>query len=817
MSIDRQSGESARASGSQHVGIFLVSAATLLLQVVLTRVFSFAIWYHFAFLVIALALLGFGASGSVAAVWRGLARLSTAGVTATSAALAAAGIVLITVVVHYVPFDPFDILEEPIEVVYWLSYVAAVAIPFFFAGLTLTVILSRRSAQAGTLYCASLVGSGVGCIVFPWAMELLGGEMLLAACSALFCAAALCFCARKRLVWGAALLAVTACSAGVAWRLDFRPCASKAATMFETKHNAERIHSKWSPVFRTDVYRFPDPTMTWLVEGGRRYDGPRPSWQVVVHDGDACAPMLHAHVPPEDMEVLRQHLFALPYQLRPGGKVFIAGVGAGRDVMAALANGAGHIDGVELDPHTLDLLCGEYSEYVGHLCHRDNVNLIVGEARSELRRSRETYDVLQFTGVDTVSSIAAGAYMLSENYIFTIEAFHEYFDRMNDDGLLCLIMPEVAGPYGTARMAPRLCASVAAALEERGVSDPWRHCVVLANCPPEVPQDVFATPSVVVKKQPFTAEELEQIRAFADYNMFPAWHFPGEEIDSSTSKILRFSPEERRRYVDGFDLNLTPVRDDKPFFTHFYKWRGLFSKREMTMGIYLSATGNVVLLGSLVICVVASLIIIVLPVLIARRREERRAPVPVAHLLYFCAIGLGFMFVEITLIQRLVMFLGYPTYSLTITLFALLTFAGFGSLLSRNISTRTAAPMIVLYGCLATLLVVYALAGDALLAAFMHLSLTARAFLAVAAIAPLGLMLGMFFPVGIRDLGERQPSAVPLAWAANGSCSVIATILTLIVAITFGFRFVFLCAVGLYLVAAVCFHRTRDRGTAGSA
>ena len=792
-----------------HFGVFLVSAATLLLEINLTRIFSYTIWYHFAFIVIAVALLGFGASGSVLTVWRGLSAIPPRKVLAWAAAASALGVAVILFVITQVPFNPFQILTDPSEIGPGLVYLFVVAIPFFFAGMTTAVALRSYPQRAGSLYFANLLGSGLGCLAFVWLMDWFGAAHLSGICAALYGTGALCFSERRTARLGLALVLAVGLTEFTAVSFTFTPCASKLAAKFEAEHSGEIIHSKWSAVFRTDVYDFPSPD---IMRGksygsfgmGSGFDGVRPSLRFIAHDGDACAVMMNCEGAPEDMELFRHHLLGVPYQLRPGGRVFIGGVGGGIDVLAALANGAGEIDGIELDPNTVEVIRDLYPDYVGNLCSKANVDIRAGDARGMLNRSKKQYDVVQYNGVDTIASAAAGAHLLNESYLYTIEAFGEYFDHLAPNGLLSMSAVDFGGQSEMPRMLPRFCSVVASALERRGVSNPAACCVTIATGM----SDTLLLGTVLAKTQPFSKAELDQVRAYAEREGFAFWHLPDEEIETVSSTILRLDPASRASYFADQYLDFSAPTDDKPFFMHFYKWRSLWSHFSLKHR-YMGATGNIVLLGGLAFSVLASLCFIVIPAYWHARRQTARPQSSKADIVYFCAIGLGFMFLEIGLIQQLVLFLGYPTYSLTVTLFSVLTFAGVGSYLSRKVRLHSAKPIWLLFGLLAAVTVLYLLFGATALRSLMHLPLPLRVGIAITAILPVGLLLGTFFPLGIRDLGGRNSDAVPLAWAANGSCSVIGIMLAVILATAVGFRNVFVLALLLYLVAATMFHTTR--------
>lgn len=808
--------ETPRAGAHIHAGVFLVSMGLLLLEIALTRVYSYTIWYHFAFITIAVALLGFGASGSVLALWQRKRTISVERVIPWTALLAGAGVIVVLQILYNVPFDPFDLMTDAKQTPLGLLYIGSATIPFFFAGMTIALALNAYTKQSSTLYGVDLLGAGFACILFPWILLTWGAPNAVRIACLLMCASAIVF---TRLRYAAVIVSAVLV-VGCAWAsvgLDLNTCKSKVMSFLVQSRPNQVLFSKWSTVFRTEVIDvlYTPNTPNWnygYIGASKSYRGPRPDWLVIAHDGDALATMMRSEDGSGVFPVLRSHTMAFPYQFQTSARVFVGGVGGGADIAAALSNGAVHVDGAELDPITARVLCEDFADYGGRLCDRDDVNVVVGDTRNVLTRMEGQYDVIQITGVDTLSSTLAGAHLLNENYVYTVEAVHQYFDRLGDKGLLSFHAMEMTGDPLPPTRVPRYASIIAQALNERGIEDPARHCIALSMY---MWRDSVAVVSLIARLTPFSEEELSTARAFADKNRFGFWHFPGESIDTSTSIILRSNPEDRAAFYRDSRLDLSPTTNDRPFFFHFHKWRNL-PTRKTFLPNFLFPTGNIVLIGALVVAVVGCIVLIILPAMLAVRGHEGADRISPWHLAYFSGIGMGFMFLEIGLIQRLVQFLGHPTYSLTVTLCALLIFAGVGSLLSSRTPANSPRTVWILFlGLCLVLLAGWFFAGVAL-ERWLTSPLTVRIAMTVAAIAPLGVVLGMFFPIGLRALSDRLSYAVPLAWAANGSCSVLGTVLAVILATIFGFRMTMLFAVLLYLFAAVSFQMTHRRGVAES-
>ncbi|HRK34044.1 MAG TPA: hypothetical protein PLJ47_05555 [Candidatus Hydrogenedentes bacterium] len=788
-------------------GIFVVAAATLLMEVALTRIFSYTIWYHFAFITIAVALMGFGASGSIASLWPGFVTRGRA-VLAWTALMSALGVFIVLYTASRSTFDPMWIVQHPIEIVRFAICVIAVTVPFFFAGLTVSLILARYPRQSGLLYGADLAGAALGCALLPLLLPPLEGAGVLTACAALFILGSLLLAPFPSRVYYGVLAVVVFASLFQPWNLEFTPSKSKQYRMLVSSREHQVVYDRWTSVFRTEVAKFPVPRTSRGISYGswglsEKFDGTLPYCTFILHDGGAAA-TIHTFESDEDIEKFyTTHMLGLPYRFKPGARVCIGGVGGGVDVVSALTNGAQSVLGIELDPSTAHVITGPLSHLTNDRLVDPRVKIEVGDARSVIRRSNEKFDVINLTAVDTITAVAAGAHLLSESYLYTVDAVTDFFDHLAPNGILCLATSDTSGHFGPPRMIPRLAATIAEALSARGVENPSSHVLVVVD---DKKDTLFV--SILAKAEPFTAEEFAQYDAYVHDNGFKYWHDGRSPGEVTTSRILAANEAERAEVLRNEKMLLHAVTDDQPFFFSFYRWRDLFENPLVSGAVevsYLGPTGDIVLLLALATTLTLSILIIVIPSSIARRRAKTsRLAVP--DLLFFCAIGLGFMMFEIPLMQRLVLFLGYPTYSLSVVLFSLLLATGAGSFLTRNIGPTSNKTLWIGFACLLAISLFNLLFGDALLLRLLHLPLAARIAITVITILPLGILLGIYFPLGIRALGNRNPAWVPLAWAANGTCSVVGIFIALILAMNIGFRWTFLCALALYAIATLSFH-----------
>lgn len=438
----------------------------------------------------------------------------------------------------------------------------------------------------------------------------------------------------------------------------------------------------------------------------------------------------------------------------------------------------------------------DHADFAGHIYDRPDVTMIAGEGRSTLRHSAVEYDLIQMTGVDTLAALSTGAYVLSESYLYTTEAMQEFLDHLTPDGLLSVVVADLSGGFGFPRHTMRQLSLFLETLEQRGIQDPAQHIAVIASAE-GVPQV-----SMLLKKSAFTREEVQRLQEFAEQMAFTVLALPGVSTDSIHSTYLRTPREERAAFLSKIPLILTPTTDDNPFFFNFYRWRNLGkSHSEIDVGHTL-ATGQVILALILVFSIALSVLLILVP-LFAFQRQGLRTDGRWGFVLFFLAIGLGFIFIEISFIQKFVLFLGYPTYSLTVVLFSLLTYSGIGSFLTARMKRRPEDRFPLLFAGLTTVSVLYVFLLPSFFRAFLGSPFALRVLIASVVLAPLGLVMGMFFPSGIQIVRRTNVAFVPWAWGINGCASVVATVLAVILAMSYGFRFITFLALAIYLVGVL--------------
>jgi spermidine synthase len=768
-------------------GLGLTSFAALLLELALTRLFSVVLFYHFAFLAISIALLGLGAGGVFAYLSKN--RLAKAGTRTLAARLCIDSAILIFIALEVVLHVPVFLMVTGRNFLHLTAIYVVSALPFFLTGIQFSVIFARETRHISRLYAADLGGGALACLAVVPLLNWIGGPNTILAAAVVMAAAAVVWAvssAARNIAGGLLVLFVILIAANHSNRLiDI----VYAKGVFRNPKWVE--FARWNALSRVEVDR----------QGEAR---------AIVIDADASTFIMNCDLAKWHGSQWESDLMSAPPALanvlRPHGEFAIIGPGGGVDVLRAVANGSPSVTGIEINPIIANtIMRGRYADYALHLYERPEVHIHVTDGRSYLRSTPQQFDVVQMTLVDTWASTAAGAFALSENNLYTVQAFREYFEHLKPDGMIAITRWEFRQP----REALRVVSVAMEALHSLGVANPARNFIVAS----EGPLNEDGIPVVVLaKKTAFTAEEEAAVRAhFDEYDELDPLYLPSQAATGQTGHNPfgdLIASNDPYGFAQGYAYNVSPVTDDAPFFFFTLKAGQILGPAGPRHGIDWKVNlGVLVLILVLVISVVAVLGFLILPLAL---RTGRQSPLP---LLYFVAVGLGYILVEIAFIQRFVLFLGHPTYALTVVIFLLMLSSGAGSLFSRRWLPRTEMAWMPL------VLVILALIADVFLLpralpAWVGLAFNYRLLVSGALLAPLGFVMGMPFPTGLRALAARPvvdvPSgatgadnAVEWAWAMNAAASVLGSVLAMVIAIQFGLTATLACGVAAYLVALV--------------
>ena len=911
-------------------GIFCLGLSVIMFEIALTRVFAIMMWHHFTYMVISIGLLGFGASGSLLTA-TGMGRKEGGAERALVWTSLAYGlsVVLAFCFTTFVRIDSLSVWQRPENALALFLIYLIVFVPFLLGGLGIGLALTRFSKIVNKLYFADLVGSAVGASLSVLALKAFGSSaaVVIAGCFGLLAAFCFSFTTPRRyfvlsvpgLIVGLwLLLGFTGISpmlvAKMEWRVPYA-VGKEAATV-------ERLleDMKFQGLIADDVELVKMPSATAEVEVGPSIRGApmiggdmgMVDWDNIVaravgQDGTAPTMLYEGASDLAKFPFLDDTQAASAYVVhkasgRGGQKSMVIGVGGGVDVLVALANGASHVTAVELNTAMIEMVTERYDDYLGGLFTTgplaDKIDLVNSEGRAWLRSHDDKYDVIQMSGVDSYTALSGGAYTLSESYLYTIEAVQDFYEHLNEDGIVCYSRFMLRAP-STARETLRLANIAVEGLRAAGVAEPEKHVCVLRGG--------LDWASTMIKQSPFTSAEVAALREFARKEAFVgvvydpllgrhdaietlpehfsvllpairdplagasanagdrdaairAWFVAASEVAKGKAvskellpasvrgqrvadvmlqlltdltpqirsqasyikntirdfrELLTSSREGKEFFYAEYPFDVRPATDDAPFFFNFYKWSGLFSGRGASGGDgifnYHSEfpIGHFVLGISMVQILALAALLIFMP-LRKLRASGVRTPGTGRIFLYFAALGLGFMLFEIALMQKLVIFLGHPTYALSVVLTSLLASAGLGSLWSGRIKQiRREHLVLIMLGVLAVV-AANVLFVNFLLPELLGLALWLRVLIVVAMLVPTGLVLGMPFPSGIRVVEQMCPHLIPWGWAINAFFSVFGSIFCIVLSMAIGFSNVFYVAAGVYVVGLLFMKTSSD-------
>ena len=783
--------------------IALLSAAALGYEVLLLRLFAIIQWHHFAYLVISVALLGFGAAGTFVTLGRD--RLLPA--YPASFALAAASFAVATVssfaVAERVRFNALEILWDPSQFLGLAAIYLLLFIPFFFAATALCLAFARFDGEIPRLYCADILGAGLGSLallivlffIYPNdALRFIAGLGL--AASALVLRPAV-----PRLTVVLVLAAITCPWLLPAGATRLLPSEYKDLSQALEVREARVVAERTSPLGVVTVVESPFAPVRYAPGLSlNAAAGPPPQLGLFV-DGQAAGAVTRFDGNLASLAYLADTTSALPYHLLHRPKTLILGAGGGSDVWQALYHGAREVAAVELNGQLTDLVQGELAAFSGRPFSAPGVRLYVAEARGFVAHSRESFDLIQVALLDSFGTSAAGLGALTESTLYTVEALDAFLERLTPNGLLAFTRWVSLPP----RDSLRLFATVIAVLERKGKTETGRHLAMIRG---------WSTTTLLVKNGTFTTTDLAAIKDFCQQRSFDIVHAPGlsaqeanrfnilerDDLFAGTSALL--GPN-RQEFMERYKFNLTPATDNQPYFFHFFKWRTLAEMLTIRSGGALPPLdwGYPILVMALGQAVLASFLFILLPLALAKTRQAFAvAPVALRRRVacYFFALGLGFMGIEIPFLHRFSLFLSHPLYAAAVVLAAFLVFAGLGARFSARLASATRWPFVAI----AAISLAYLLVLPSFLAGLMGLAQGLKMVIAMLLIAPLAFCLGMPFPLGLTAVAARAAPLLPWAWSINGFASVVATMLATLLSIHWGYSTVVVLAVALYGLAA---------------
>ena len=817
------------------LSVALIAGSIIAYEITLVRLFSIAQWHHFAHMIISLALLGFGASGTVISLtqhWLTGGRW-TSDVAAQRfhnayticGLLYSISVVACFVVHQYVPFNPLMLVWQPSQALSIFALYLILSIPFFFGAACIGLALLQFAENVDRLYFFDLFGSGIGALGVIVMMYLIPPAQNLTLISAIgLCGVLIAnWGSRGAQHWRRIVLIIGFAVAFIGYLL-FNPISIKISPYKGLSSvlnfpDAQILNERHSPlgvlhVVRSDLIR----TVPGLSLNTQH---PLQQQLGIFTDADAITAITNFRGDLSKLGYLGDTTSALAYHLLEPPRVLVLGAGGGGDILNALYHDAVSVDAVELNPQVLELVTKEHGDFAGHIYALGSpypVRVHVAEARGFVRATPKRYDLIQIALLDSVSASAAGTHALSESYLYTVESIIDLYQHLMPGGVISITRWLKTPP----RDMIRLFATTVEALESIDGAVPAQQLAMIRG---------WRTGTLLIKKGSFHTADQAKIQDFCRARSFDVAYYPqmpeteanhynqlGEPIYFRAAQAILSN--DRKQFYEGYPFSIRPTTDNRPYFFQFLRFDSLV---QMVRTVGRSAIpfiewGYLLLIATLIQAIIAGLILILIPLFFLKRQDtlpttdnSRFATWRVFS--YFLSLGVGFMFIEMSFIQKFLLLLANPTYAVAVVLCAFLLFAGLGSLFSlklRRLERLRRHPTAVAIGMLSILALVYLQLLPPIFHRFLASSDALKITVSIGLIAPLAFFMGMPFPLGIDWLQRHQPHLIAWAWGINGYASVVSAILATCLAIAFGFNIVILLAVGAYLIGG-CVHFRMDR------
>jgi hypothetical protein len=746
-------------------GIFLIALSGLVLEVSITRIFSAAIWYHFAFVAVSVALVGLGASGLV--VQHRVKKLK--GKWAENLTIYSAWGIAI-----FIPITLFVMHALASQVIYLPLFMILFSVPFFLVGIIISAAFNAFASVAGRLYAADLIGASAGALLVVLFLVLTGGEgatlivgLIAAIGGTIFSRIAK--NTKKTVVSlmfvAFALSLIILNHATQIFAIPTDPTAQKDLPIYLREHPGSKIvKTEWNSFSRIDV-----------VEGGAGGEG---LVAKVFIDGGAGTNIISWDGKTESRQELSTWMQYLPFKMIQDPKVLVIGSGGGRDVVASLVSGSKDVTSVEINPIIYETV-KSYGDRAGNVYSHEYVRSYVDEGRSFITRSSEKYDIIYVPFVDTWASVSSGGLSVSENFLYTLQGFQQYYDHLTDTGKIVTVRWLID--------APRFISTYAKLLEQNGIPQDQldRHLIMVTS--DSYTQDPSVT-MVIFSKSPFTDKEISFFsQSFSQYGYKPIL-VPGQIMREPYSALLN-GQINLDQFYDMFETKVYPVTDDNPYFLSFEK--------------PLPGVVEVLLYAS--VGIVAIFLLVPFAWMKRRREEEvgtKKSEIGIATMIpYFAALGMGFILIELALLQKLILLMGNPTMTFALLLFTLLISSGAGSLLSPRIAKNNMKNLVFIIGGIAGLGILYFLFLPPIIYSTIAEPIEAKAAVSIAILAPIGFLMGMPLPTGMRLLKVHRPDYIPWMWAVNGAFSVLGAVLAIALGIMYGSSLAMILGILIYLIA----------------
>jgi hypothetical protein len=788
-----------KLSINHKIGLMLTALCTLMLEFTLIRILSVSLWYHFAFMIISIALLGFGISGVTIVLSDKIKKIEVNKFVTLVSLLFALSIIVSFSIINKIPFEPFSLLEDSIQFVYLPLYYLTITLPFFLAGLIVGTIFTRFHSDIGNLYFFDLTGAGISCFVFIIVMPAFGGSGSIAVTSIIACLSSIFFSFTKSKLSATGLVfAIIIIIVNILFLTnpeEYLPISvshNKYYGEYLKEHPELKILTEWNTFSRVDVMQDEGPPVD-------NY----PVYVAIIDAGNSTTNLPNV---PKVSDSLTPPLDAsnLAMVLKPdSANVFVVGSGGGGEILSALSHNARTVTAVEINGILNDLIKKNFANgWTAGIAKNKKVNIITDDARSYLRSKRLKFDVIISAHTISASATASGAMSLVENYILTEEAIKDYLQHLKLDGILYISRPEP--------QIPRLVATIKKSYMEMSGVNSKNHFFIFKRPPSDFEKDISYLTGVVYKKDGLNDLEIQLLKTHTNLLGLEIVYDPTSNQDGIYKDIIK-SDNLSETFIK-YQQILTPATDDNPYFEHQTKFSNLtfsnikesFSQTEravLTLVQKPAAESTLIIL--LVQAIILSFLLIVIPIylkfkkaLILKNFKKWK------YILYFSLLGLGYIMIEICLIQKFTLFLGQPVYTMLTVISTMLIFSGLGSLSSERVFKSIKNNVIIIFIIIALLTFLIGLLNPLLFEIFVRADIIWRVIISVIIIAPLSFFMGMPFPYGIKNIPSDpkiNQYLVAYSWGINGFFSVIGSVLVVILSMSYGFKVVFMLSGLIYL------------------
>ncbi len=751
-----------------YIGLFLISLATLMLEISLIRFFSIAQFYHFAFMVISIALFGIAASGTFLLIKKVRNPLFL------SSILFSLSTITGFFITNNLSLDPYKVVTNFTHIFVLVYYYLFLSLPFFFFGIIVAFIFSQNQKNSGLVYFYNLSGSALGTILAIPSLAFLNLKIIFLI-SLIGLLAALFFIYNKKLNKVVLFLIVLNLLLFFI-KFDINISPYKELNQALNVPNSRLISTKWNSFSRVDIV---NSSFTRYAPGlSLAFKGNLPEQIGVLIDGSN----MNSVTKYENLDFLDFLPMSLPYNLKHKPKVLVINAGTGLDVLIALKNNA-TVTALETNPIVISLLKNEYKDFSWDIYNKANVYF--EEGRSFLKKGKK-FDVIVISLAGNVLSGPSGITSLSENYLLTVDAFRDYYNALNDNGFVIITRWLFNPPKEEARLF-----SLALEVDREGKK------IVMFNS--------LTTVTLLLSKKKIDENIVNKIKEFTDKNKFDIIYLPND-FYFEPNKYAKFKEayhyntlqqliKNKKNFIKNYLFDISPVYDDNPYYFNFFKLTKFFElKRLLGQRWNPFLDPGFLLFFVFVQALTLALLFIFIPLLF---KEKIKKISNKKSLFYFFAIGIGFLFIEIVLIHKFILFLGHNIFSTTTVIFSMLLFSSLGSLYSQRIDVKKLKNIILI---LSFLVILYIFLLRLFINNFITLNLILKIILASIFIAPLSFFMGFAFPLAIR---KTDKELIPWAWAVNGSASVLSPILAVMIALFFGYNFAFVLAGLVYLISIV--------------